>query len=331
MCNCKIIPDYVLEELKEKGLDINVDSISISNLNRINRSAALIRRQLFGAVLGQSNAYVYDSQHGSDHKNVLLRKQGGQPVADLEANKVYDSAQIIKKYFLEELEWDSIDNHGMDLIFNIHFQNNYANAFWDGDDMTFGDGDDYTFVNFTSAIDVIAHELTHGVVQYTSKLIYDGQPGALNEHMADVFGTAVKQYAMKQDENTADWLLGDQIMGAPLQGRAIRSLKDPGGNVPLSAQPAHMSQYYSGSADNHGVHINSGIPNKAFYLVSMQLGTFNAAKLWFAALKKLSPTSDFKSLYAALASVVSGLQSNNILPGHAQKVIDDAFSFVGII
>jgi Zn-dependent metalloprotease len=219
----------------------------------------------------------------------------------------------------------------MDMVFNLHYHVNYNNAFWDGDDMTFGDGDGNTFIGFTKAIDVIGHELTHGVVQYTAKLVYDGQPGALNEHMADVFGTVIKQYAMKQDETTADWLMGDQIMGDRFKGRAIRSMSEPGGAIPLMAQPEHMNDYYYGSDDNHGVHINSGIPNKAFYLAAVQLGTFSAAKLWFAAMQKLSPTSDFKALHIALVSVLPSLQSSGVLPPNAKNAVDDAFRAVGII
>src|SRR4029079_7192935 len=121
----------------------------------------------------------------------------------------------------EELQWNSIDDRGMDEIFNVHLSVNYNNAFWDGDEMSFGDGDGVHFKGFARALDVTAHELTHGVIQYTARLEYKSQPGALNEHFADVFATVIKQYHKGQNEFTGNWLIGEEIMGPQLKGRAI--------------------------------------------------------------------------------------------------------------
>jgi Zn-dependent metalloprotease len=92
----------------------------------------------------------------------------------------------------------------MDLILNVHFGEDYMNAFWDGDEMTFGDGDGEIFISFTRSLDVVAHELAHGVTQFTADLEYFSQSGALNEHFSDVFGSAITQHVLKQDAGQAD-------------------------------------------------------------------------------------------------------------------------------
>jgi Zn-dependent metalloprotease len=261
----------------------------------------------------------------------LVRAEGGAATGDVDQDKAYDNAGWVRKYYLNELGWHSIDDNGMNMLFNVHYGSGFNNAFWDGDDMTFGDGDGTNFIGFARALDVTGHELTHGVVQYTARLVYDAQPGALNEHMADVFGTIIKQYAKGQNEHTANWLMGDEIMGPTFHGRAIRSLKDPGSAVALSAQPDNMSHFYTGSSDNHGVHINSGIPNKAFYLVAMSIGTFKAGKLWFAALRRLQPKSSFKDLYTALIASVPALVASHTVPVTTVAAIKTAFHTVGIV
>ena len=112
---------------------------------------------------------------------------------------------------------ESIDNAGLDLIANVHFRKEYMNAFWDGDEMTFGDGDGAIFTSLAQSFDVVAHELAHGVTQFTAGLVYKNQSGALNEHFSDVFGTAITQWHLGQDVGEADWLIGDEIMRASMR------------------------------------------------------------------------------------------------------------------
>src|SRR5262249_49533152 len=148
------------------------------------------------------------------------------------------------------------------------------NAFWDGRQMIYGDGDGQQFLSFTRSVDVIGHEMTHGVTQHEAGLIYWGQTGALNESLSDVFGSMVKQYVNNQTADQADWLIGQGLFTPLVKGVAIRSLKAPGTayGVPVpdpvlgkDDQPSHMSNYNHTLQDNGGVHINSGIPNNAFY------------------------------------------------------------------
>lgn len=143
--------------------------------------------------------------------------------------------------------------------------------------MVFGDGDGEVFQRFTKSLSVIGHELAHGVTQFTAGLAYRNQAGALNESMSDVFGVLVEQYFKKQSASEANWLIGEGLFTNHVQGVALRSMKAPGtaydddvlGKDP---QPDSMDTYVRTSADNGGVHINSGIPNKAFYVVASELG-----------------------------------------------------------
>src|SRR5262249_39364946 len=149
------------------------------------------------------------------------------------------------------------------------------------------------FNRFTIDLDIIGHELTHGVTQHEANLDYLGQPGALNESVSDVMGSLIKQRQLNQTADQADWLIGAKLLTANVQGVALRSMKAPGtafddpvlGKDP---QPRHMKNYLRTHADYGGVHINSGIPNHAFYLVATQIGGFaweKAGRIWYETLR----------------------------------------------
>ena len=172
------------------------------------------------------------------------------------------------------------------------------------------------FLDFTGSLDVIGHELTHGVTGELSGLEYHNQPGALNESFSDVFGSLVKQYKLKQTASAADWLIGHGILGPTVKGKALRSMKDPGtayddprlgGRDP---QPGHMRDYVHLPDDQWddfgGVHINSGIPNRAFYLAATNLGGYaygDAGAIWYEALGTLQPQAQFADCAAATLQV----------------------------
>jgi Zn-dependent metalloprotease len=170
--------------------------------------------------------------------------------------------------------------------------------------MVFGDGDGDLFNRFTISLDVIAHELTHGVTGNEAKLVYLGQAGALNESISDVFGSLVKQYARRETPDRADWLIGEGLFTAKVHGVALRSMKAPGtayddpvlGRDP---QPSTMGGYVHTSADDGGVHTNSGIPNHAFYLAAIALGGYaweKTGRIWYETLRdrRLKPTATFR-------------------------------------
>ncbi|MCK8490455.1 MULTISPECIES: M4 family metallopeptidase [Spirosoma] len=338
-CHCHIIPPFVVDELKKAGVDISSQDKTINRSFRARRAEQLALRSSESALVApptkNADRLVYDSKTTQNQRLLLVRKEGGAASADPIVNTVYENTGAVRSYYKDTFNYLSVDNHGADLVLNVHFGKAYANAFWDGDEMTFGDGDGEVFINLANAIDVTAHELTHGVVQYTAGLNYQGQSGALNEHYADVFGSVIKQIAKKETAATADWLIGDEIMGPTLKGQALRSMKAPGtaydnklmGKDP---QPAHMDNIYKGSQDNGGVHINSGIPNKIFYLVSVGIETDKAALLWFETLKTLKPTTNFKSFKTAVLKQAKKLAKAGSLPADTETTVKQAFEAVGL-
>ncbi len=180
--------------------------------------------------------------------------------------------------------------------------------------MVFGDGDGEIFDRFTKSLTVIGHELSHGVVQYTAGLVYRGQSGALNESVADVFGALVEQYALEQDVAAASWLIGEGLFTDQVEGNALRSMSAPGtaydddvlGKDP---QPAHFDDYIDTDDDNGGVHLNSGIPNRAFFLAADALGGNaweRAGQIWYDALQSdITARVDFAGFAAATVRAAS--------------------------
>jgi Zn-dependent metalloprotease len=335
-CFCSIIPPIMVDNLKKNGVEFASKTTAMNRSFRFRRTMKLKNLNLLAAVIpGNADRFVYDCKHTTHQRMAMLMREGSSPVADVTANEAYINAGAVRKFYKEVLNWNSMDDQGMDMIMNVHYSNKYNNAFWDGDEMTFGDGDGQIFTDFAKSLDVTGHEMTHGVVQFTAGLNYSGQSGALNEHYADAMGSAIKQYANNQTAATADWLIGNDIMGPSLKGQAIRSMKAPGTayNSPLlgkDPQPDNMSKYYTGSADNYGVHINSGIPNKVFYLVSLGIETKNAAILWFATLKKMKPSTNFKGFKTKITQTTASMVKKGTLPANASTVVADAFAAVGL-
>lgn len=339
-CHCSIIPPFIENKLIQKSKIKNQRLTKmLSNELRIRRdekTAVAPMAAQIAVVPTVASRKVYDSQNTTRQRLLLKRAEGSGPIrGDASVNLAYDSAGIVRDYFQKHYGYNSWDDQGSDLILNVHYGQSYNNAFWDGDEMTFGDGDGRVFISFVNSIDVTAHELTHGVVQTIAGLVYQGEPGALNEHFADVFGSVIKQFVNKETAKNANWLIGDTIMGPSLAGQAIRSLKAPGtayNNALMGTdpQPDHMDNYYSGPSDNQGVHINSGIPNKVFYLVSMAITTKAAGVLWFETLKKLSTQSTFKQFKAALLKSAATLVTAGTLPANTVAVAKDAFNQVGL-
>jgi Zn-dependent metalloprotease len=217
----------------------------------------------------------------------------------------------------------------------VHYGLDYDNAFWDGTQMVFGDGDGDLFNRFTIAIDVIGHELTHGVTEVEAALVYQGQSGALNESVSDVFGSLVKQHALGQTAAEADWLIGVGLFTAQVQGVALRSMRAPGtayDDPVLGAdpQPAHLRDYVETAEDNGGVHTNSGIPNHAFYLAATALGGSAwevAGRCWYDALRDASlPASAGFAEFAA--ATVRAAQAG--FGAEQAGAVGDAWAAVGV-
>jgi Zn-dependent metalloprotease len=207
----------------------------------------------------------------------MVRGEGMPSAGDVAVDEAYDGLGQTFDFFWENYQRNSIDDEGLPLSATVHYGKKYNNAFWNGQRMVFGDGDGKLFNRFTLSLDVIGHELGHGVTEDETGLAYIQQPGALNEHLSDVWGSLIKQWVRKQTADKADWLIGEGLLAAGVKGKALRSMKAPGtafddpvlGKDP---QPDHMDKYVDTFADHGGVHINSGIPNKAFYLAATAIG-----------------------------------------------------------
>ncbi|MFI1287269.1 M4 family metallopeptidase [Streptomyces sp. NPDC020792] len=295
---CAIVPPHVLDRLARN------DDPALSGPARrtLERDAFERTRRRLTTVIGapavaapagkrdgQPHRTVYDARHGTDLPGRKVRGEGEEPGGDATVNRAYAGLGATFELYRTAYRRDSIDGSGLPLDATVHYDEKYNNAFWNGEQMVFGDGDGEIFLDFTIPVDVIGHELTHGVTQHTANLAYFGQSGALNESLSDVFGSLIKQYTLGQTATEADWLIGAGLLAPGVSGTALRSMKAPGtaydddvlGKDP---QPATMDHYVHTGSDNGGVHINSGIPNHAFYLVATALGGHaweKAGQLWY--------------------------------------------------
>jgi Zn-dependent metalloprotease len=301
-----IVPPGLLQKLaRSDAEDVRqaaLDTLALDGKFRIARAEAAARRGgrgaqpvTFARVGGQAQRTICDQQHGKAQvPGKVARAEGQDPVADSAINQAYDGLGATYDYYWTTFQRDSIDGQGMPLFGLVHYGSDYDNAFWDNaGHMFFGDGDGKLLTETTAGIDVIGHELTHGVTQHEANLVYSGQSGALNESISDVFGIQVKQRALGQTAEVSDWLIGADIVGPELKP-ALRSMKAPGTANPHDDQPADMSGYVDGG----DVHTNSGIPNRAFTVVATTLGgnSWDAAgPIWYAAAcdPRLSSTASF--------------------------------------
>lgn len=334
---CSFVPTKVLENAAKSGVKGARLSLQQSKLSRVKRSGKLIEMSVFAGSRPAEQVLrtVYDCENKWEQRVKKVRGENDPPTSDEAVKTVFEYAGIVREYLTTQLERNSIDNHGMDLILNVHYGVDYMNAFWDGDEMTFGDGDGKIFSSFTKSLDVVAHELAHGITQFTADLEYEGQSGALNEHFSDVIGSVITQYHEGQSAHDADWLIGDEIMGPDLYGEALRSMNAPGTAydndiLGKDSQPDHMDNYYDGPDDNQGVHINSGIPNKAFYLVAMTIGTDKAARIWYHALQNLWSTANFNDAVDVISNSARILTKEEKVPLGSTQTVRSAFKQVGL-
>ena len=345
--NC-IVPPHLVEKIIENGQEKQIErarqTLSVSGQMRgLRQSLAEIAKKTRATSTGGKNRMIYDAEHGSTLPGKLVRSEGQAAIGDKAADEAFDGAGATYDLYHEIFGRDSIDDNGMPLISVVHYLQGYDNAFWDGEKMVYGDGDEdlpvseRLFNRFTIAIDIIAHELTHGVTQYEANLVYRDQPGALNESFSDVFGSLVKQKVTNQTADEADWLIGEGLFTDNVGGNAIRSMKNPGSayDDPLlgkDPQPGHMDDYVETTSDNGGVHINSGIPNKAFYHVAMELGGHaweRAGKIWYVTLRdKLKSDSDFHTAANMTLEAAGELFGQD---SEEQQAVKKGWEQVGII
>jgi Zn-dependent metalloprotease len=355
MCNhvghssifCILPPRVLINIAKNGNEDQRASALQAISLDHSLRTSRLTFSLLGGLQVShepltgtppQKQRLIYDTQQSETLPGNLVRSEGAAAVADASVNLAYDGLGFTFDFYYAAYQRNSIDNAGLTLKATVHYSKKYDNAFWNGQEMIFGDGDGVIFNGFTSSVDVIGHELTHGVTGSEANLNYQGQSGALNESISDVFGSLVKQFSTnpKQTADKADWLIGDNLLAKGINGIALRSMKAPGTAyddkvLGKDDQPADMQHYVHTAEDNGGVHTNSGIPNRAFYLVASNIGGFaweKAGQIWYDTLTdpRLKRNADFSTF--ANMTVLNA--SHRYGGGAEAKAVADAWNTVGV-
>ena len=320
MSHCHIIPPYLLERLASSHPDMDT---SRSGEHTLVIDARLRERRTTppptpssqetlapqaASKSGEDAIAVYTAANGSDLPGRVVRVSGEPESGDVAVDEAYAGVDGTLALYREVYGRESYDGRGAPVVTTVHYERNYDNAFWDGRQLVFGDGDGKVFDRFTKPVDVLGHEFTHAVTQYTANLTYQGQSGALNESISDVFGTCLKQRLLGQSAEEGDWLIGQGIFLPSVKGKALRSMSEPGTAydddvIGKDPQVGSMDDYVDTQDDNGGVHLNSGIPNRAFYLAATAIGGNawdGAGKIWYSALTSgLGPDTDFAGFAAA--------------------------------
>lgn len=287
------LPSYLLLEIVKRTsnplyLKTLMKTVELHNLGLLPGSK--FQRLIAEVGAGKGDRKIYDAQNGTMLPGVKARFEGEAETGDKTVNQAYEFVGKVRQFLQEVVNRNSIDGNGMPLIVTVHFDKDYANAFWNDLQMVFGDGDGLLFATFL-ILDVMGHEFAHGVTSKTSNLIYRGQPGALNEHISDVIGVLCRQWSENLTVKQDSWLVGPGLWTPKVKGVALRSMLEPGTayndpEVGEDPQPGHMKDIFTGWEDNQGVHINSGIPNKAFATFCRDSGVLHAWKkpldIWVA-------------------------------------------------
>ncbi|AFH66221.1 M4 family metallopeptidase [Paenibacillus caseinilyticus] len=304
-----------LDEVSAAGTGVNGDTKAfqstasstgytlVDGARKINTYTAGNRTSLPGSIVRDTDNYWTD---------------GAAVDAHAHAATTYD-------YYKNVHGRSSYDNAGAAIDSTVHYSYRYNNAFWNGYQMVYGDGDGVTFKALSGSLDVVAHELTHAVTEYSAGLIYQNESGALNESISDIFGAML---------DSGDWLLGEDVYTPGTSGDALRSLSNPA----AYGDPDHYSKRYTGTADNGGVHTNSGINNKAAYLlaqggthygVSVQgIGREKTGKIYYRALTVyLTPSSNFRNMRQAAIQAATDLYGSTSAEAASVKA---AYTAVGI-
>jgi len=285
---------------------------------------------------------VFDAKHTKQvdlSRLQPVRSPTTPPSPDQTVEETYRAMESTSEFYATVLGPHSLDWAKGRLDAIVHVGRKFNNAYWNGSALIIGDGDGVMFGRFSSSIDVIAHSLTMGLVEAAAGLVYSNQSGALLESIADTFGAVVKQWTLNQTADKADWLIGADTFNPGTAGEALRSMKAPGSaydnpQLGKDPQPDHMRGYVTlpdtGEDDNGGVHLNCGIPNRAFYLVATGIGGHSweaPLRIWYASLQESSSTTDFQQ-FADLTFRTAGRLYG--IGDPRQTAVGVAWSTVGI-
>ena len=334
MTRCQIVPPFLLERIAAAHPDPDTCACGARTLEidaelRTRRATATAT----APTDGNRPFAVYTADNGSTLPGRKVRAADAPASGDPAVDEAHEGVQASLALFKEVFGRDSYDGQGAAVVATVHYERDYDNAFWDGNQLVFGDGDGTVFGRFTKPVDVLGHELSHAVTQYTANLTYQGQSGALNESISDVFGSCLKQRLLGQSADEADWLIGEGIFLPSVQGRALRSMAAPGTayddpSLGKDPQVATMADYVDTQDDNGGVHTNSGIPNKAFHLAATGIGGTSwdgAGRIWFAALTSgVGADTDFAGFAAATVTAAEAVSAE------AADAVRSAWEQVGV-
>jgi hypothetical protein len=320
--SCRFVPPYLLRRIAPASLVVD-ERLRAGRLDPVGARTAVL-------APGGSAWTVHTAANGTTLPGRAVRSAGQPESGDEAADEAATGISGTLALFDEVYARASYDGEGAPVSLTVHYGRDYDNAFWDGTQLVFGDGDGTVFGRFTRPVDVLGHEFTHAVTEHTAGLRYQGQSGALNESVSDVFAACLKQRLLGQTAADADWLIGAGIFVAGIHARALRDMAAPGtayDDPALGADPqaAQMSDYVETDDDNGGVHINSGIPNRAFQLAATAVGGSSwegAGRIWYAALTggDVRPDTDFAG-FAAATVATAGPQAD---------AIREAWSTVGV-
>lgn len=298
---CRFVPPYLLARVAPA-------SLAIDAALRAGRMVPVRARSPVLAAPAPAWT-VHSADHTTDLPGRAVRSPGSAGSGDVAVDEAADGITGALALFAEVYGRASYDDAGAPVSLTVHYGRDYDNAFWDGVQLVFGDGDGRIFGRFTRPVDVLGHEFTHAVTEHTAGLVYRDQPGALNESVSDVFASCLKQRLLGQTADGADWLIGEGVFLPGVQARALRDMAAPGtayDDPALGRDPqvGSMDDYVSTTDDNGGVHLNSGIPNRAFQLAAVAIGGATwegAGRIWYDALTggAVGPDTDFAGFAAA--------------------------------
>lgn len=347
MSTCQFVPPYLLQRIAAVADDEDLcgcgrRTLQVDDQVRGRRAQPPSTLRPPELAEAEESTGATRAIHSADNSETLpgrlVRRDGDEPSGDVAVDEAYASSGQAWDLFADLFDRQSVDGQGTPLSVTVHYGQRYDNAFWDGRQLVFGDGDGTIFERFTKPMDVMVHEFTHGVTQFTAALTYQGQSGALNESVSDVFASMAKQRVLEQTSADADWLIGEGLFMPDVKATALRSMKAPGTayddpRLGRDPQVGSMDDYDDTPEDNGGVHINSGIPNRAFHLAAVALGGNSwerAGRIWYDALTAGEVTADTDFVGFAEATEASARR----LFGDDASVVDQiraAWAEVGVL
>ncbi len=343
MCQfCMIVPRKVLLRLAENG---SIEPGTRANLKKtalLDVQIRLLRAQaqqftasavsLMGRpanIAAAPAVTVYDCKNTTSLPGKQVNTPGSSK--DDVARTVFETTTQVAEFFNSAFDRNSLDDAGMTLRSSIHYGEDYNNAFWNGTQMTYGDGDGQIFITFCKGPDVVAHELMHGVTQFSLELVYSNESGGLNESLSDVFGSMFKQWRLKQTVDSADWLIGADILGAKAKSlgyNCLRNMADPESPECLGQQISSYSQYQAGMDP----HESSGVANFAFYNIAKALGGNSwdvAGKVWYHVVSNEGASPNMTMHQFADATRDAARTLFSATPA-VSKAVDDGWERVGL-